>query len=244
MRFNLRLFSAGLFLSISAHAQDVPAVQARLISLPEFELSSDAEAVGIEGKVVVRVEIDKMGAVRKAEVVAGPAWPCGTNPRKELAESREWVRKNALNARFTPAEMGGKPTSSRLDLIIPIGAEYRKNMERAEKAKAEYERARAANPSMKVNTGHPDIINGKAIKMPKPDYPAKASRNGVGGEVYVEVTLDESGRVDRAGAQSGHPYLHSAARDAACKALFTQTSIKGVPQKVTGVITYNFQLSR
>ncbi len=84
------------------------------------------------------------------------------------------------------------------------------------------------------------VLNGKAIVLPKPDYPAEAQAAGASGTVVVQVTIDESGMVISARAISGHPALRQAATNAANQARFSPTSLMGEPVKVSGVITYNF----
>ena len=84
------------------------------------------------------------------------------------------------------------------------------------------------------------VINGKAESLPIPAYPAPARSVGAQGQVTVEVTIDEAGRVISAHASSGHPLLKAAAEDAARRAKFSPTYLSHVPVKVTGVIVYNF----
>jgi TonB family protein len=84
------------------------------------------------------------------------------------------------------------------------------------------------------------VLNGKAIVLPKPDYPADAKSAGAAGSVAVQVTIDEMGSVIEAKAVSGHPLLQQSAVNAALQARFSPTSLMGEPVKVTGVIVYNF----
>ena len=84
------------------------------------------------------------------------------------------------------------------------------------------------------------VLNGKAISLPKPPYPAIAKAAHASGTVTVQVTIDESGKVISAHAVGGHPLLQQAAVQAAYGARFTPTQLSGQPVKVTGVITYNF----
>jgi protein TonB len=69
---------------------------------------------------------------------------------------------------------------------------------------------------------------------------AKAAR--ASGTVVVQITVDESGGVISAAAVSGHPLLRQAAVAAARQARFSPTLLSGQPVKVTGTITYNFNL--
>ena len=84
------------------------------------------------------------------------------------------------------------------------------------------------------------VLNGKAIRLPRPLYPAAARPLRASGSVNVEVVIDENGNVTSARAISGHPLLHSAAVQAAREAKFSPTTLSGQPVKVTGVIAYSF----
>jgi TonB family protein len=86
------------------------------------------------------------------------------------------------------------------------------------------------------------VLNGKAVKLPKPVYPREARAARVQGPVTVQVLIDEEGRVISAAAVSGDPLLHDTAVTAAKGAIFSPTVIDGKPVKVSGVITYNFVL--
>ena len=84
------------------------------------------------------------------------------------------------------------------------------------------------------------VLNGKAISLPKPVYPANAKAANVGGAVNVQVLVDENGNVASASVVSGHPLLQRAAWQAARNAKFPPAKLAGQPVKVTGVIIYNF----
>lgn len=86
------------------------------------------------------------------------------------------------------------------------------------------------------------VLNGKATSLPTPPYPAAAKAVRASGSVSVQVLIDESGRVISASAVSGHPLLRQAAEQAARGARFSPTLLSGQPVKVSGVITYNFNL--
>jgi protein TonB len=86
------------------------------------------------------------------------------------------------------------------------------------------------------------ILNGKALSLPAPAYPEMAKRTHATGTVEVEVVIDTNGKVISANAVKGHALLQAAAEMAAKQAKFTPTLLSGQPVKVTGVITYNFNL--
>ena len=87
-----------------------------------------------------------------------------------------------------------------------------------------------------------EILNSRAISLPKPPYPQMAKQIRVQGTVTVQVLIDEAGRVLSAKAMSGHPLLVPDSQRAAMQARFSPTTIGGVAVKVSGVITYNFVL--
>lgn len=85
------------------------------------------------------------------------------------------------------------------------------------------------------------VLNGKAVRLVQPSYPAMARAANASGTVAVQVLIDESGNVTSAQAVSGHPLLRSSAVSAARASKFSPTLLGGVPVKVSGVINYNFQ---
>lgn len=84
------------------------------------------------------------------------------------------------------------------------------------------------------------VLNGKAIEMPKPNYPEAAKQAGIHGLVKVEVTINEEGEVIAAEATDGPKELREAAVEAAKKARFAPVILHGARIKVTGVLTYKF----
>jgi TonB family protein len=83
-------------------------------------------------------------------------------------------------------------------------------------------------------------LNGKAIMLPPPEYPAIARAAKAFGSVTVQVTIDEGGNVVSARSVSGHPLLQAAAVAAAKQAKFAPTKLSGQPVKVNGVLVYTF----
>lgn len=87
------------------------------------------------------------------------------------------------------------------------------------------------------------VLNSRALSLPRPNYPALARNIRLQGTVNVQVLIDEEGRVISAKAVSGHPILIPDAQRAAMQARFSPTVIGDQAVKVSGVITYNFVLS-
>ena len=85
-------------------------------------------------------------------------------------------------------------------------------------------------------------LNGKAVSLPKPAYPAEAKRLKVSGPVTVRVVVDENGNVTSAKAIDGPAPLREPVEAAARNAKFAPTTENGITVKVTGTLTYNFEL--
>ncbi|MCO6512421.1 MAG: TonB family protein [Aridibacter famidurans] len=85
------------------------------------------------------------------------------------------------------------------------------------------------------------VVNGSAVSLPKPAYPAAARAVNAKGSVNVAIVISKDGSVISASAVSGHPLLRSAAVSAAQRARFRPTLLSGQPVEVSGVIVYNFQ---
>lgn len=99
-----------------------------------------------------------------------------------------------------------------------------------------------APPQSKPVSG--GVLNGKAVHLPRPQYPPSAKNLRAAGVVTVEVLLDEQGKVISARAVDGSPFLKNAAVAAARQARFTPTILSGKPVQVAGVITYKFSLDQ
>src|SRR5207244_5474058 len=84
------------------------------------------------------------------------------------------------------------------------------------------------------------VLNGKAVRLVQPPYPAIARSAHASGQVRVQIVIDENGNVISATPVSGHPLLQGAASAAARASKFTPTKLSGMPVKVSGVIIYNF----
>jgi Periplasmic protein TonB, links inner and outer membranes len=98
------------------------------------------------------------------------------------------------------------------------------------------------------------VLNGKAVSLPKPEFPDSAKAAGVEGIVKVQVTIDENGNVESAQAvkdesdsaelstekADAKAAFRESAERAALEAKFSPTLLSGNPVKVKGIIVYNF----
>lgn len=95
----------------------------------------------------------------------------------------------------------------------------------------------AATFQAQINVGRKvPILNGMAKVIPRPEYPADARLNCIGGRVEVEVNIDAEGKVASAKAVSGEEPLREASAAAAMKARFYMRQ----PVKLRGFLIYNF----
>jgi len=97
-----------------------------------------------------------------------------------------------------------------------------------------------ANP-VRITTG---VLKGNAIRRVMPQYPLVARKAQLQGSVDVAIVVDEEGNVVAAAVVSGHPLLREAALQAARQWKFRPTLVSGQPVKVTGVLTFVFQLHK
>lgn len=92
-------------------------------------------------------------------------------------------------------------------------------------------------------------IQGDAELIPlvriAPQYPRQALRDGIEGEVTLEITVGPDGTVKSARVKSAKPrgYFESAAVAAAYKGRFRPKVVDGRPQETTGVYTVKFKMS-
>lgn len=84
------------------------------------------------------------------------------------------------------------------------------------------------------------VINGKAISLPRPEYPELARANKLTGLAIVRVLIDERGYVISAKMICGHSVFRNSVETAASSAKFSPTLLSNQPVKVSGLINYKF----
>lgn len=90
-----------------------------------------------------------------------------------------------------------------------------------------------------VNLGQ--LNAGNAVNMVTPLYSPEARRFKIEGQVNVQITLDEEGKVIFAKAKTGPGLLRAAAEDAARKSKFKPALAGDKPARATGYIIYDFK---
>lgn len=214
---NFALFVLFAFvLSVSAYSQenfDVGVVNAKATQLVKPEYPAAAKAVNAGGAVNVKVVIDEEGNVISAKAISGHAL------LKNVSETAAWKSK------FTPTKKNGKPVTVEGILVYNFVS---------------------GNNSVSSATVLEDfskfgeVLNGKALSLPAPKYPAAARAVKAEGSVIVEVSVDEAGNITSAEAVSGHPLLKKESENAAFKAKIEPTLIDGKAVKTKGILVYKF----
>jgi hypothetical protein len=223
---------ATLSLSGSAMAQDA---DARLISSPPFALSEAATATRIEGNLKVDLTVDKSGKVKNVVMWSLPAWPCGTNPKKEINEVLDAVKANILATTFSPAIWDGKPHDSVLRMTFVVGKSYRNIVRQTGiESVATLEGA----PPRFIEPG---TLNGRAVYVPKPEVSSGVLRSAAYGDVTAQLLISETGDVISVGFLFGPGILFPPVRAAACAAKFRPLLIRGQPVQVSGIFEYRLE---
>lgn len=228
-------------LAITAVAQEaIPkqinggVLNGKAVSLIKPPYPAELKAAGVAGTVYVRVVIDESGTVVSAVASSEPL-KVKRSEGDQIIEVevppadpalREAAEKAALESRFTPTLLSGQPVRVAGTIVYNFVAD------------------KSIDDSADVGKAEVDVLNGKAISMPRPAYPAAARAVNAEGAVTVKVTVDEGGEVISAAAVSGHPLLRAAAVAAARQAKFSPTIVDGRTAKVSGYLTYNFVAPR
>ncbi|MEQ1606500.1 MAG: TonB family protein [Pyrinomonadaceae bacterium] len=205
---------------------NVGVVNGKATSLPKPEYPDALRDAGVEGMVAVSVIIDEAGNVieARAEIVDQRTHKAedGTvlEPVAVDPQLRGAAENAALAAKFSPTILQGVPVQVKGKIVYNFSAAIQKNS--GEKS---------------VSMG---VLNGKAISLPLPEYPAAARAVRAEGAVNVQVVIDDEGNVISASSVSGHPLLRGVSEAAAKAAKFAPTLINGNPTKVSGVLTYYF----
>jgi TonB family protein len=110
------------------------------------------------------------------------------------------------------------------------------------KQEAEEMRMRSFKRNLDSTRVSGSVLQGHAVFRAEPGYPAAAKKERVSGTVIVEVVVSEAGNVMSTRAVCGPDLLVPAAVQAARNWRFSPTLLSGVPVKVIGTITFNFNL--
>lgn len=186
--------------------------------LPKPKYPEAARAVGLSGKVVVRILVDVDGSVRSASVDSGHIF------------FHRAVLKAARASKFQPLLIGGKLV--RVNSTIVYNFLLEPNVDLDDTA------LEIVPGSIKVSRCESctDLI----IELPDVEYPKYVGYGAhkYEGEVGVQIVIDEQGNVESAKGVFGHPYFRPMLEKASLTAKFKPTIVEGVPVKKTAVIVY------
>src|SRR5258706_10752196 len=160
-------------LGFSVAAQDKPAdTGAKLSSAPPFAISPEDEAAGIDGTMKIALDVNKSGDVTNAVVYVGPAWPCTDKLDSRVVSVMRDAEKFVRAYKFSPAIKDGKPVATRVGIKVTIG--------RSAYAKPGIT-LKAAPGTVEPKSVTGGVLNGRALSLPKPDYPMEAKQTRAGG---------------------------------------------------------------
>ncbi|MBK8465472.1 MAG: energy transducer TonB [Chloracidobacterium sp.] len=234
--------------SITVEPYFLGEAQPTKIKLPLPEYPKDAKKAGLGGRVSVIVTVDENGHVTTGGA-DGPYPVCQSVTTPSVLALRLAATNAAKKAEFKPALVNEKPVSvnGRINYLFttpPTKQSKEDSMKVAFAGSAEptekLTEGQNGDPSLSPKTVGGGVLNGKAMSLAKPPYPAAAKAIRAGGAVSVQVVILEDGSMYSAEAFSGHPLLRRSSEIAACSSKFTPTLLSGQPVKVSGIIVYNY----
>jgi TonB family protein len=84
-------------------------------------------------------------------------------------------------------------------------------------------------------------LNNRALNFANPEYPREITGKRSQARVDVGILTDANGNVETANIIRGPSQFHNAALEAAKRLKFTPTLLSGVPVKVSGWVSFDFQ---
>jgi TonB family protein len=97
-------------------------------------------------------------------------------------------------------------------------------------------------PAVSSRNSHIDVAEGTVLYSVDPTYPVDALRQGVQGEVVLQVRVSKDGFVYSARAIRGEPILNQAAEEAARHFRLSPYRMNDKPSDMAAQITFNFSL--
>ncbi|HMM79141.1 MAG TPA: TonB family protein [Pyrinomonadaceae bacterium] len=220
------LVSAGILFGQS----DADAAEQKIKGVPSVTLPDAAKMEFLYGTMLAEVKVDDTGEVKEVTQIVGPDWTCPNYESRGLTVLRDYIRAQAKKVTFEPVSKDEKPDSPLHWVEFKFTAPEEKG--------SDVVGARL----VPVRTVKGGVLNGTALKLAKPTYPAAARAVRASGTVDITVLISEKGDVISAEVTSGHPLLRHSARTAACTSKFSPTLLERRPVKVSGIIHYTFVL--
>jgi TonB family protein len=195
---------------VHGHLETQPELIVESVVLPEYPES--ARKAGIDGKVLLRVRVNRDGTVEDARVEKGiEGYP--ELGRSAVEAVKQWT--------FVPATSGGGAVEAEIVVPVGFGLEDSKPVE-------------ASTP--------PQLITELCQPPPYPETALKAGAEGkVFLEVLVKAD-GTVGEVSVREGIEGHPELDEAAREAVMEWKFKPAASDGVPVDMRVVVPVEFRL--
>jgi len=218
------------------------------------EYPPEAQRLGLEADVVLRLTVNQAGFVTATERTSGVI---KLRPDEENASERaEFYAANpyafamaaeaaALQWKFEAAESGMTCFVSFTFRLKPGGAVNTTAPSPGSGSATLTPVPGSSRPGLPV-VSRPIQGDGQTVKSPKrlvnvnPVYPEDARAAHVGGVVVLEITIGENGSVTDARVMRSIPMLDQAAIDAALQWIYEPTLLNGVPIEVKLTVTINF----
>jgi tetratricopeptide (TPR) repeat protein len=246
--------------------EETIAIYKKLKGLSDHDLQGFADVLEALGAIRAQERLESAeGLFKQAleirEQTTGPESPEAATSLSYLANLNFWQRQYETSTKYYSralASLAKSMETSRQDFtLIYYRAEcsFRKAKfeDRFQELTKKYgpeglrdDASLTTVPPRKRTLMQVGAVNGKAINLVKPKYPAEARADRANGVVIVDVLIDEKGNVLSACAAEKdiHPSLISASEASALRSTFSPTSLDGKPVKVAGKITFHFGLSR
>ncbi len=197
-----------------------------------FELSADKPAKSVKGVKIVLIDSATAKAIKSSASAESLLFP-------EISSGRYKIEaiKDGYQRRIKEIEIKCRTVDEILTISKVL---YLQKGDAKEVTKFGSTAYNVPSSNQQYVAADESILNGGALILVSPKYPAAARAVRATGAVNIQVTLDEDGEVVSANAVSGHPLLRQAAERAAIDSRFAPTILDGQPVIVTGIIVYNF----
>jgi len=189
-----------------------------LVAPPKIHYPDTLQALGIQGRVVVRAMVDSAGRVDSSTATIVMTTDSGFDQAALSA---------ALAARFRPARTAGRPVAALVDLPIDFTL---------------FPLDTAGAIHVDVVEEKPALLH-----HPPPTYPSGMMHRGVPGRVLIQAILDTTGHVEPGSVrvlESTHPAFSREARNVVLNSVFRPGRVKGRAVRVLIAIPIDFKIAR
>jgi TonB family protein len=189
-----------------------------------------ARQAGIQGMVLLKVQINKSGDIENIQLVSGHPMLAPA----AIEAVKQW--------KYKPYLLNGEP--------VEVETEVTVNFTLADNPPAEGGDS-GVIPSAQGNpqVGVPQrvrvpqgVMSGLVLHKVQPEYPSDAKAQHIQGIAQFKAIIDKEGNVANLQLISGHPMLAPAAIDAVKQWKFRPYLLNGEPVEVEGMLTVSFTL--